>query len=399
MKILVSNPSLQYTRNTVKALLSGGHEVVYATAYWYQPNRLFEKICATLFTPFNYKLLRYTDSNIPATSMRTSFLGTFLHFINKMLPLSVEQKSFWEDQIHDKWVSKLIIQLKPELVIGYEKSCYRSFHSAEAIGARKWLDLSQVHPDFIKQLRNKYEFFQSITGSENLFNQISEVKKNEYEVAVTIFCLSDFAANALIDTGIPTKKIIVNSLGFSPQLFFPCKNKSKKNIDSLKIIYAGIITKRKGVDLLLDVCSSFSVNEIQLTLIGPSGDAIHNVNLLSYKKNIQYIPFTSQSELAEEFRNADLFVFPSYLDSWAAVVPEAMACGLPVIVTTNTGAAQLVSAKNGIIIPPGNKEALQNAIQFFLDHPEERIQMGINAANTVSNHSWITYEKELLSHV
>ena len=133
MKILVSNPSLQYTRNTVNALLSAGHDVIFATAYWYQPNRLFEKICATLFTPFNYKLLRYTDSNIPAASIRTSFFGTFLHFINKILHFSVEQKSFWEDQVHDKWVSKLIVQLKPELVIGYEKSCYCTFNSATTI--------------------------------------------------------------------------------------------------------------------------------------------------------------------------------------------------------------------------------------------------------------------------
>jgi len=399
MKILVSNPSLQYTRNTVKALLSGGHDVIFATAYWYQPNRLFEKIIAFLFPSFNNKLLRYTDKNIPATSVRTSFLGTLFHFINKLLPLSVEQKSFWEDRIHDKWVSKFVHQLKPELVIGYEKSCYNTFISAETIGARKWLDLSQVHPDFIKHLRNKYEFFLSMTGSENLFNKISFLKKKEYQLADKIFCLSGFAANTLQDAGVSAKKITVNPLGFSPQIFFPNVNQPKHINGPLKIIYAGIITKRKGVDLLLDVCSSFSEKDIQLTLIGPSGDAIDSINLFSNKKNIRYIPFMTQTDLANEFRNADLFVFPSYLDSWAAVVPEAMACGLPVIVTDNTGAAQIVTQKNGMVIPTGNKAALLIAIQFFLDHPEETLHMGINAANTVSNNSWITYEKELLSHV
>ncbi len=399
MKILVTNPSLQYTRNTVKALLSGGHDVVFATAYWYQPNRLFEKIISFLFPSFNNKLLRYTDKNIPAASVLTSFWGTLFHFVNKLLLFSVEQKSFWEDQIHDKWVSKLVKQLKPELVIGYEKSCYRTFNAAATIGARKWLDLSQVHPDFIKQLRNKYEFFLSITGSENLFNKISAVKKKEYELADTIFCLSEFAANTLKDVGISANKITVNPLGFSTQIFFPNENQPKHIDSPLKIIYAGIITKRKGVDLLLDVCSSFSENDIQLTLVGPSSDAMDKVNLLSHKKNIRYISFMTQTDLAIEFRNADLFVFPSYLDSWAAVVIEAMACGLPVIVTENTGAAQLVTPKNGIVIPVGNKEALQNAIQFFLDHPDEILQMGINASNTVSNNSWVAYEKELLSHV
>ena len=245
MKILVSNPSLQYTRNTVKALLTGEHDVVFATAYWHQPNRLFEKIITTLFPSLNNKLLRYTDNNIPSTSVRTSFLGILFHFLNKILPLSVEQKSFWEDQIHDKWVTKLIKQLKPELVIGYEKSCYSTFNSATTLGAKKWLDLSQVHPNFIMQLRNKYLFFQSITGSAKLFNKISEVKKKEYELADTISCLSEFAASTLIEAGINSTKIIINPLGFDTNLFFPTETNIKKIVEEITKVIPSECTYKK----------------------------------------------------------------------------------------------------------------------------------------------------------
>lgn len=393
MRILISNPSLQYTRNTVKALLGADHEVLFATAYWYNPNRIFEKTLA--FTPFKKYLQRHADAAIPSSSVIDNHWAGIVYFLVKMLPVSVEQKSFWQDRLHDRWVSKLVKSWKPQLVIGYEKSCLHSFRAAAALNSMKWLDLAQVHPSFIGELREKYSFFREITGTESSFQQICGHKRSEYALADIILCLSDFAADTLLKNGIDHSKIMVNPLGYDAGIFYPSPVQVKKDNLPLQVIYAGIITQRKGVHLLLEAIHEFSEKEINFTLIGPAGDASGLLKKYLNKPNITYIPFLSHSELASEFRKGDLFVFPSFLDSWAAVVVEAMACGLPVIVTQHTGAAQIVTSQTGKIISVNDIKAIKNAILYFVQHREELQQMGKQAAEAVQAYSWSRYSNHL----
>ncbi|MHA4858181.1 glycosyltransferase, partial [Enterococcus faecium] len=88
---------------------------------------------------------------------------------------------------------------------------------------------------------------------------------------------------------------------------------------------AGIITKRKGIHLLLEVISNFHSSDVELILVGPKGDASDFLQKYQSFTHITYYEAMPQNQLADFFRNADVFVFPSFLDSWAAVVPEAMA--------------------------------------------------------------------------
>ena len=397
MRILVSNPSLQYTRNTVKALLKEEHEVLFATAYWYNPERLFEKLMR--FTPLKNYLKRYADPAIPSSRVINNFCSGFVHFLLKILPFSVEQKSFLEDRLHDKWVSGLVRTWKPQLTIGYEKSCMLTFAELDKLNAVKWLDLSQVHPDFIATLRLQFSFFKNITGTDSLFNKVSIIKKKEYELADRILCLSEFAVKTLTSSGISQHKTMVNPLGFDSAVFFPTSNNMAKNNRPLHIVYAGIITQRKGIHLLLEAVAGFPKGEVQFTLIGPAGDATPLLEKYLNNPAITYIPFLPQTQLAEQLREADVFVFPSYLDSWAAVVVEAMACGLPVIVTEHTGAAQIVSVQSGMVIPVNNKEAITGAIRFMIDHPDQRDAMAISAAKEALPFSWSRYNDQLNSMV
>ncbi len=395
MKILVSNPSLQYTRNTVKALQAGGHDTYFATAYWFYPNRWFERIVVIIFPALFKSLQSKCDSEIPTEKVITNFSALFLPFLHRLLKRSVEYSSYADDRFHDKWVSKWIELHKPDLVIGYEKSCLKSFTTAKKYGASTYLDLSQVHPYFIRNLRQQHNFFRSITGSESLFNTISQHKLNEYQLADKIICLSHFAKNTLTNFGLDEQKTFANCLGFNPEIFYPNATKIINTHEPLRLIYAGIITKRKGIHILLESLNSFPANSIHLTLIGPAGDAS---DLLAAYKNtlpIQYIPACSQLELANHFRAAHIFVFPSFLDSWAAVVAEAMASGLPVITTSSTGASAMIDKHCGFVIEPGNLTELNSAIQFFIDHKSEIPSMGIHAVQQIAPYTWKRYNQEL----
>ena len=397
MKILLSNPSLQYSKHTFKSLHQAGHEVLFATAYWYRPNRLIEKLVG--LTSMDNYIKRYSDASIPAQLVQTRIWVTFFHFIIKFIPIDVEQKSYWEDRLHDQWVAKFIKKWKPDLIIGYEKSALKSFYAADTVGAIKWLDLAQVHPNTIASLREQLPFFKSITGTDQLFATVSELKEKEYEQANKITCLSQFAANTLMEAGINSNKILINPLGFDESIFYEDVQKGKAQKMPLHFIYTGIITKRKGVELLLETFAQLPNHLAKLTLIGPAGDATATLNKFLENNNIFYQPYLNQQELANALRSADVFVFPSFLDSWAVVVLEAMASGLPVIVTNNAGAAQLVNVKNGIVVPVGNKEALLNAMFNFIQFPNLISVMGRSAAAIAKEHTWNKYASNLINEI
>jgi lipopolysaccharide biosynthesis glycosyltransferase len=114
-----------------------------------------------------------------------------------------------------------------------------------------------------------------------------------------------------------------------------------------------------------------------------------------YKRYYRHIPFLHHEELAKVYREHDLFVFPSYLDSWAMVVLEAMASGTPVIVTENTGAKDAVTKGGGKIIPVDDIEALKSAISYYYANRNKIKEDGIIANRVAQNYTWDSYYEQI----
>jgi len=97
-------------------------------------------------------------------------------------------------------------------------------------------------------------------------------------------------------------------------------------------------------------------------------------------------------EIEKFYAAADVFVFPSYYDSFGMVVTEAMASGLPVITNKHVGAAEvLADGINGFLTgreDPWDPEALAEAMGRFLADPGLAIKMGQAAAQTVESMTW-----------
>jgi glycosyltransferase involved in cell wall biosynthesis len=89
--------------------------------------------------------------------------------------------------------------------------------------------------------------------------------------------------------------------------------------------------------------------------------------------------------LPKFYAMADLFVLPSFYDTFGVVVDEAMASGLPVVTTTRVGAvADLVrDGENGRVVPPGDAEALADAVREILSDAELRQRMSLRASKDI----------------
>jgi glycosyltransferase involved in cell wall biosynthesis len=389
MRILVSNPSKQYTPYLIQALLQSGHQVWFATSYWYRSNHWMLRTLSLLNRRLATELQKKQDKSINEAMVLTNPWGTLYKFLGRFVVRDVERWSYYEDRIHDRWAKGLLKKYQADVVIGYEKSCRDTFVAAKQSGKQTILDLAQVHTAFIHQLRQKTDFFASITGRQSLFNRIDALKRVEYTLSDTMICLSAFAANTLLSEGIPKEKVHIANLGFDPARFQP--KAAYTRFTQLQLIYVGIVTRRKGIHLLIDLMQSLQNLPVHLTVVGPWGDASDLLNSKSNYTNITYIPYLHHDALAERLRQSDVFVLPSYLDSWAAVVLEAMACGLPVITTAQTGASEVVGDDAGFVLETGDVAGLQKAVMEYLDNADLVEQHGRCAAAKVQQYHWGRY--------
>lgn len=102
-----------------------------------------------------------------------------------------------------------------------------------------------------------------------------------------------------------------------------------------------------------------------------------------------------RSQIVEEFRWADVFLLPSLCEGSATAVYEALAAGLPVITTENTGSV-VRDGVEGFIVPVCDPEAIATAVRALADNPELRRSMSTNALLRAAEHTVESYGERLL---
>ena len=163
----------------------------------------------------------------------------------------------------------------------------------------------------------------------------------------------------------------------------------------------GAKDSRKGI---FDVLECFAKNKEMLQNkiiyhIGGTGDTktmnefIQQHQLSSF---IKYHGWVDNERKEKLFRTADIFVHPSIFESFGISILEAMSYQLPIIATPVGGITDLVENNvNGILIEPGNKKQLYEAILFLIDHPEYLSEMGHQSGKKAEKFYPPAIEKQL----
>jgi len=213
-----------------------------------------------------------------------------------------------------------------------------------------------------------------------------------YEMADYIICLSKFAYNTFIQNGIKPEKIRILPLGVDLNRFRP----GKKLDDKFRILFVGRVTLQKGIKYLLEAYQKLKLKNAELVIVGPVGNELKEwIRDARNKINFKMVGFTPNP--VPFYQNASIFVLPSVTEGCARVILEAMACGLPVIVTTNTGTI-CEDGKSGFVIPIRDVETLKEKILFLYENREIREEMGKNAREHILKHyGWEKYVKRLIN--
>lgn len=155
------------------------------------------------------------------------------------------------------------------------------------------------------------------------------------------------------------------------------------SIPKPRVLYVGSLTTRKAVNLLLEAVAKARPKlgrDIQLLIAGDGplrGDLEAFARELGIAQNVRFLGFVEPDELPPVYAAADLFLFSSRSDTFAFVIGEAIACGLPVIASKFAAAAPLLiePGENGFIVDPSDLTKFSHAIVEILSDEQRRARM------------------------
>ena len=148
-----------------------------------------------------------------------------------------------------------------------------------------------------------------------------------------------------------------------------------------KLLFMGRLGRRKGIYDLLEALRPVKEKHGDFVLLcGGDGDlegVAEMAGRFGLEENVKILGWISGTEKERLFSEADIFLLPSYNEGLPISVLEAMAASLPVITTPVGGIPDAVEdGVEGIMVQPGDVEALAGAVTRLLDDTELRIQMG-----------------------
>jgi glycosyltransferase involved in cell wall biosynthesis len=208
------------------------------------------------------------------------------------------------------------------------------------------------------------------------------------------------SASGIIATGRLAQQSFASQLRGSGHLFslpylvkhddFLRLPRPRKHAATVNFIACGALIPRKGIDVLVKAFQRAAAmrSDISLTIVGdgPERQVLNECVTGECRKRITFHGAVDFAERAKVFGEADVFIHPARHDGWGVVIHEALAAGLPVISTRETGAAyELVQdGNNGFLVDAEDEEALVERILWFADNRNEIQQFGERARAAIS---------------
>ena len=170
--------------------------------------------------------------------------------------------------------------------------------------------------------------------------------------------------------------------------------REKLGLPSRFVLFVGRLVPEKGIFDLLEAYAKLESSlrsEVGLVF---AGDGISKEELVQQAKRISpgaicFPGFAQREDLAGLYALAETLVLPTHSDPWGLVVNEAMACGLPIVVSSVAGcSADLVEdGWNGYVVPPRDSEKLSVAIDSLLRQPELKQTMSAHSLERIRKYS------------
>lgn len=309
----------------------------------------------------------------------------------------LKNNGFNNDNHFGKWVADNLND--EDLIVTWGIQALPIIKRAKQLGIKVILERGSSHVLFQRDiLMEEYRLLNlSTVDLEKSFSPIRiERELLEYELADVVSIPSSFVKHSFTKNNFEEEKLFVNAYG-ADLINFTFNPKPHK---PFRLIYAGTLSIRKGIHYLLEVFSNLNLPEAELLLVGKVEAEIKPFIFKYSTTSIKFITPLPQQQLAELFNQCDAFVICSIEEGMAMVQTQAMACGLPLICTSNTGGDDLITdGVEGFVIPVKNKVRLKESILILYEDRKRCMIMGNKAMVKVTNtFSWVDYGKRAVNY-
>ncbi|HEV2840271.1 MAG TPA: glycosyltransferase [Chthoniobacterales bacterium] len=286
-------------------------------------------------------------------------------------------------------------------VYAYEDCAEQLFEAARDLGVRRIYDLPIAYWETARRLlreeAQRYPEWEPTLGATRDSEEKVARKTRELDLAELVICPSAFVLDSLPANVRASKPCVVTPFG-SPSADQVETAERKPGDGPLRVLFAGALTQRKGLADLFAAMKLIGSKEIELVVMGSLLRP-----LAWYRERFPgfiYEPPRPHQDVLRLMRSCDVLVLPSIVEGRALVQQEAMACGLPLIVTKNAGGDDLIAeGETGFLIPIRSPEAIAEKINWCAANRASISGMAIAARRRASELTWQGYGQEVLAAI
>jgi glycosyltransferase involved in cell wall biosynthesis len=236
-------------------------------------------------------------------------------------------------------------------LFGFQGSALATFRRARTLGYEELhLEAAGAHVD---HARRRFDAAYRVHPLERdwLGARLLARTKAEYELADVIWINSEYSRETFLAAGVDPRKLRRRRLTVDPK-YRPVPRTEPH--ERLNVVYIGSLSVTKGIPILIEAFSGLIDPDARLVLIGGSSSSGMRRFLEVALKRDRRISICPGDPLPH-LRQADLCIHPSYCDGFGYGPAEALACGIPVAATEDTGMKEAITpGKNGWILPTGD---------------------------------------------
>lgn len=275
----------------------------------------------------------------------------------------------------DRAVAARLAKSPAKAFIGTETCDLHCLRMCQEMGTIRIHDCPQLHPQFLEEVMLEASERSGVrwhgTGEKP---DMQKRKLEEYELAEHLLIYSNVHRRSFERAGFHPDQLFQWPLWVDTDFWLLADGKKRDCVSPLRFLFVGSINLRKGMPFFMEALRLLD-RTCALTLVGtPSAE-------VSIPSKIGGCSITlagpmSKTALREAYGAHDVFILPSVADSFGFVALEAMACGLPVILTENCGAP--VPAPEWRV-PAMDSRALAQRMAWYLDDPVRVAVDGVQA--------------------
>jgi glycosyltransferase involved in cell wall biosynthesis len=308
----------------------------------------------------------------PAKLVRNGSLALWLR-LRKSLFADEDNANIWAARRSANWIVKTGFGDANVLYGFIRNTSPEAFRAARQKGLRtvgeQFIATAEAETRQIREQQSRWPGWDHSVKSGG-GTQMSPFEQETWDALDHITCMSDYVADTLVESGVERRKISVLPYPYQPSAA-PPDRRSRKG--PLHVGFVGGLNLRKGAPYFLETARRFDPAKFRFSMVGNM--QLRSEMLAPYRRHVHFAPSVARSEIPSWMDKFDVFLFPSTCEGSAGAVMEAMANGLPVLTTRESG-TRVRHGMEGFVYRYDDLDGFEAAIHRLSTDGDLRVAMG-----------------------